>query len=82
VLRQPGKLWVRAGTGEDLSIFLRYGASALAFEGPRDYRGTAPRVARGDGRVHELNEVVWETHGDLLAHPNMVASWYHAGWSC
>jgi hypothetical protein len=58
VFCQPGKLAVRAGTGKDLGIFFSDGTPALAFKRSRDYRGTAPRIARCDGGVDKLNEVV------------------------
>ena len=77
MVRQPRKLGVRPATGKDLGISFSDGASALAFKRSRDYRGTAPRVAGGDGRIHKLNELVRKANGDLLAHTNMVADCYH-----
>jgi hypothetical protein len=76
VLRQPGKLRVRSGTRKDLGVPFSNGAAALTFKRSRDYRCTTPRLASGDGPIHELNELVWKPDGDLLAHPNMVADCY------
>lgn len=78
MLGQPGKLRVWSGMREDLGIFFSDGTSALTFERSRDHRCAAPRVASGDSLIHELNELIRQPNGDLLAHPNMVADCYHS----
>lgn len=79
MLGQPGELRVRTGAGQDRGIARRDHATALAFERACDDCGSAVCSASTDDLVDEVDQLIWETNGDLLAHPNMVADWYHGG---
>jgi hypothetical protein len=58
MLCQPGKLRVRPGARQDLSIPFGDRASALALKCSRDHCGATSRVAGGDNPIDELNELV------------------------
>ena len=45
-------------------------------ERPSDDRGPAASGAVLDDSINEIDELVWESDGDLLTHPTMVAVWY------
>lgn len=77
MLGQSGKLWIRTGAGQDLGIARSEGAPALALERLGNDRGAATSGAGADDLVNEVDQLVWESHGDLLAHTIMVAKWYH-----
>lgn len=81
MLRQPAKLRVRSGARKDLGISFCDGASALTFKRSPDHGCTTARSAGGDDTIDELDELVRQANGDLLAHPNMVADCYRAGKS-
>jgi hypothetical protein len=73
VLGEPCELRVRAGAGEDPGIAFCKLTTTLALECPGHDSGPAALRAGVDEVVDEVNEVVWETHRDLLAHPKKVA---------
>jgi hypothetical protein len=73
VLGQPGKLRVRTGAGQDLGVARSDRAPALAFERQGDDRRPAASGAGADDLVDEVDQLIWESNGDLLAHPIMVA---------
>lgn len=69
VLGEACELWVRTGAGEDPGIAFCELATALALKRPGHDSGPAALGAGVDDLVNEVNEVVWESHCDLLAHP-------------
>jgi hypothetical protein len=79
MLGEPSKLWVRAGAGKDPSIAFGNRAPALTLERSRNNNRPAARGTRVDDLVDEIDEVVWKTYGDLLAHPKMVSIWEQGG---
>jgi hypothetical protein len=67
----------RIGTGasQDLSIARGDHTSALALERVGDDGRPATSSAGINDLIHEVHELVRESHGNLLAHPIMVAKW-------
>lgn len=73
MLGQSRKLRIRTGAGKDLGIARGDQVPALALErSGNDCRPTASG-AGADDLVNEVDKLVWESNGDLLAHPIMVA---------
>jgi hypothetical protein len=78
VLSESPELGVWAHASKNLSISLGDNAPALALERSGDDCRSAASGARANDFVDEVDELVRETHGYLLAHPNMVAICYRS----
>jgi hypothetical protein len=75
MLGQSGKLRIRACASQDLGVARSHRAPAFAFERAGDDSGATASHTRVNEVVYELDEIVWKTDRNLLAHPNMVPNW-------
>lgn len=75
MLGKAGKLGILTGSGEDLGVTSSDRTAALAFERTGDDGGSARLGSRAHERIDEVDKIIRETHGDLLAHPKMVPAW-------
>lgn len=75
MLGKAGKLGIPARSSEDLGVACSDRTSALALERTGHDRGPAGLGTGVDELVDELDQLVWQTDGDLLAHPKMVPAW-------
>jgi len=78
VLCETGQLGIGARRSQYLGVVRSDHSSPLPFEGSRDDRGATRLAAGADDLVDELDQVIGESHRDLLAHPNTVPNWDHA----
>ncbi len=77
MLGKSGELRIRTGSSKDLSVACGHHAPALALESSSNDYGAAASGTGIDELVNKVNKVVREANGYLLAHPKMVADWYH-----
>jgi hypothetical protein len=75
MLGKAGKLGILTRSRKDLSIACRDCTATLALERTRYDRRPTRLGSGADEFVHEVDQLVRETHRDLLAHPMMVPSW-------
>ena len=75
MLSEPSEIWVRTGAGKDPGIPFCESTATLALERAGDDCRPAAPGARVDDLIEEVDEIVWESNSDLLAHPIMVAKW-------
>jgi hypothetical protein len=75
MLSKPCELWIRTGAGKDPGVAFCKSAATLALERERDDRRAAALSARVHDLINEVDEIVWQSNSDLLAHPKMVAKW-------
>jgi hypothetical protein len=73
VLGKPCEFRVRAGASENPGIAFCELATALALKCPGHDSGPAALGAGVDDLIDEVDEIVWKTYRDLLAHPKTVA---------
>jgi len=73
VLSEPRELGVWTGAGKDLGIAFGEGAPALALERTGNDCRPAASSAGVDDLIDEVDEIVWKSNCDLLAHPITVA---------
>jgi hypothetical protein len=65
VLREAGKLGVRAGSRENLGIASGDRSATFTLERPSDHRGSAALAARLHELIHEPDQVVGKTYCNL-----------------
>lgn len=75
MLGKAGKLGILTCSREDLGIACRNCAATLPLERTRHDCRSARLRSGTDEFVHKLDQLVGETHGNLLAHPKMVPIW-------
>jgi hypothetical protein len=76
MLGQSGKLRIRACASQDLSVAHSHRAPAFALKCSGDDSGATASHASINEVVYELDEIVRQANGDLLAHTIMVPNWY------
>jgi hypothetical protein len=76
MLGKSGKLGILTGSGKDLGITGGDRPPTLALKRTGDDCCPAGLGSGAHELVDEVDELVWEANGDLLAHPIMVPDWY------
>lgn len=75
MLGKAGKLGILTCSSEDLGIACSDRTAPLALKRTRHDCRAAGLSAGTDECVDEIDKLVGETNGDLLAHPMMVPVW-------
>jgi hypothetical protein len=75
MLGKAGKLGILTGASEDLGVTSSDRTAALTFKRMGHYCGSARLGPSAHEFVDELDKLIREANGDLLAHPNMVPVW-------
>jgi hypothetical protein len=75
VLGESSELWVRTGADKDPGIAFREGTPTFALERTGDDGRPAAPGAGVDDLVDEIDKLLRQSNGNLLAHPKMVAKW-------
>jgi len=71
-----GKLRILTRSSKDLSIARGNRTATLALQRTGHDCGPTRLRSSTDNRVDEINKLIRESNGNLLAHPIMVPDWY------
>lgn len=75
MLGKAGKLGILTRSSEDLGVACGDRTATLALERTGHYRSPTGLGTGDHELVDELDQLVREADGDLLAHPMMVPNW-------
>lgn len=76
MLSETRKLWILARSSKDLGIACGDRTATLALERTGHDRCSTRLRSGADKSVDEVDQLIGEAHGDLLAHPITVPDWY------